>query len=85
MSDTIFVSGFDKRRTDIEDVYNFFKSKYGPIKDIQHPKDPKTGRKQAFLFIEFEDAKSAENAVSDTLCNLQGAKLIINYKIKKES
>jgi len=53
------VSGFDRRRTDIEDVFNYFQGKYGKIHDIQHPKDSKTGRKQPFLFIEFEDAKSA--------------------------
>ena len=30
----IFVSGFDKKRADIEDLYQFFQNKYGQIEDV---------------------------------------------------
>ena len=34
----IFISGFDRRRTDIEDIYDFFERKYGKIVYINQPK-----------------------------------------------
>jgi RNA recognition motif-containing protein len=85
VSNTVFVSGFDRRRADLEDLYNFFQGKYGKVEDINWPKDSKTGRKQAYLFIEFEDSESAAKAVNDAnKVNFMGAYLTVNYKIKGE-
>ena len=34
VENAIFVTGFDRRRADIEDLYNYFEGKYGKIDDI---------------------------------------------------
>jgi len=39
VENAIFISGFDRRRTDIEDIYDFFERKYRKIVDINQPKD----------------------------------------------
>jgi hypothetical protein len=59
------VSGFDRRRTDVEDLHTFFERKYGNILDIYQPRDPK-GRRQAYVFIEFEKVEQATMAVEDS-------------------
>lgn len=69
----IFVTGFDRKRTDIEDLFTYFNRKYGNIVDIQQPKDAK-GRRQPYIFIEFEKSEAAEKAVEDSLsANFHGA------------
>ena len=82
-SKSIFVQGFDRRRSDIEDLHQYFTNKYGNVVDIYQPKD-KNGRRQPYIFIEFERIDQAEKAVSDSgRANFQGARLTINYKIQQ--
>jgi len=66
--DEIFITGFDRRRTDEEDMWNYFEGKFGKIKDLHWPMLPdKSGKKQrhaAYMFVKFEERQSAFDAVN---------------------
>lgn len=76
------MTGFDRRRTDLEDVWKFLQGKFGLIVDIQQPTD-QFNKKQPFMFVTFQDSSSADHAVNEEV-NFFGNKLQINYKIQKE-
>lgn len=68
-NNNIFVNHIPNDISNLQ-IKNFFEEKFGKIKNFECPIDKISGRKKGFAFIQFENCKSANNAVKCAFINL---------------